>query len=136
MRGLRTRYQILDNADEVEREPGCDASRPVGIPRPHEVRPVGFHLAGKLLFVCAERRLEVEQELKLGAVFRRGWEAVHIVGWFDRGAEPREGGCIGIVEFVAEHWNEAREINVGIRSVAGEYQVGKNLRQGFVRTGC
>ena len=49
--------------------------------------------------------------------------------------KPTSGGGIGIVELITEDRHKTREINIGIRSVAGKDQVCEDLRERLIGTG-
>jgi hypothetical protein len=93
---LRAGDQILQRLEKIERQPEGHVPRPIRVLSAHEVGPVRLHLTGQLQLIGAERRIEVEQELQLRGVLRRGREAEHVVGGLD--GNTAEGRCLGIVE--------------------------------------
>src|SRR5580658_4756225 len=83
----RSRDQILERvAAAVEGRPGRFGRR-VGVAVDDEIAPIGRHLAGEGLLVGTEiegRPGLDEQERQFRGMFRRGREAVHVVGGLDR----------------------------------------------------
>jgi hypothetical protein len=129
---LRAGYQVLQRLEEIVRQPGRHVPRPIRVLGAHEVGPVRLHVTGQLLLIHAERRIEVEQELQLRGVLRRGGEAEHVVGGL--GGNTAEGRRLGIVEFVRKDRHETRKFAIGIGAVAGEDRVRENLRQRLIGT--